>query len=359
MCGGCHSTFHFVKEFEGHKENCTGTGGGKELVSSTHRSSVPQTPFNSLRSPPPFQPQIKENWGFNLWKSTQPNAAGQNSWKLYKTWSVLSKQQQQGWISAGQSIQSITRIGHGNVQEAQVRVVRTVPDYKVVKPEPTPTASRPGGGIKVEEAAAAVHQEASPTPLKRSIVKRTMNITGNRIEVRELAAERVTSRRLNSKRNQFEYMVKWLGNFENTWEPKSHFDKAPELLEECERKLNKNKVPAVGNPVAAAAAEVARPVRTSKARAFGQLKQWTHSEEKGAALAAELKRKITDSDYAEAEDSSQDEGVGGSPTPRKQFKASPLLSQKPVGGQVRYYQVGGRLQLFPVLFVGVTIQRPL
>lgn len=290
--------------------------------------TFPSLHFHSPQSP--FQAEIKENWGFNLWKSTQSDAAEQNSWKQYKNWCVLSKQQQQGWISAGQSIQSIARLGHGNVQEAQVRVVRTVPDYKVVgKQEPAT--------VKVEEA--AIKQEPSPTPLKRYIVKRTMNIIGNRIEVRELAAERVTSRRLNGKKNQYEYMVKWLGSYENTWEPRSHFDKAPELLEECERKLSKPKV--VGAPMAAAVpspAEAGRPVRSSKVRAVGQLKQWTNSEEKGAALAAELKRKITDSDYAEAEDSSQDEGVGGSPTPRKQFKASPQMAQKVVGGPVRYYQ---------------------
>lgn len=103
VCGGCHSTFHYVGNFEEHKENCKGT----------------------LNKPKPES--IKQNWAFLLWKASQGNALTQNSWKLYQSWTQLDARQQAAWITAGQSIQTISRLGTGNVQETQVKVMRTMP----------------------------------------------------------------------------------------------------------------------------------------------------------------------------------------------------------------------------------------
>lgn len=336
VCGSCLSTFHFVKDFEQHKENCTGTNK---------------------------QPDIRDNWAFQLWKAAQPKRAPlQSEWKLYREWTLLTNQQQAAWVSAGQSIQSISRVGQGAVQEAQVRVVRTVPDYKVGAAAKTPLRVMVDTSAAAEKKSDAASGDSNatptpPTPIKRYIVKRTMNTTANRIEVRELPAEKITSRRLNPKRNTYEYFVTWAGNFESTWEPKNHFEKALDLIEETDRKLTKQKLaaaaassgqqqhPTILNASVSAAASPGRPVRNSKARALDQVKQWCNTGEEKAA-AAELKRKNADSDYAEAEDSSQDESMGGggggagSPTPRKQMRlsTSPQLVQKVVGGNVRYYQ---------------------
>lgn len=198
-----------------------------------------------------------------------------------------------------------------------------------------------------------------PTLINRYMVKRTMNTSPTHIEVRECLAEKVLSRRMNSKRNTYEYLVKF-SDHENSWEPKSHFEKAAELLAECDRKLAKAKglaaqaqastatspVVVLSSPAAAAAAAAAvaagRPARGSKARAVDTLKQWCNTTE-GAAAAAQaggdLKRKITDSDAGEAEESSQDESsFGMSPSPKKLLKTSPQIVQKMVGGTVRYYQ---------------------
>lgn len=73
-----------------------------------------------------MQTDLKNSWGYALWKSSQGAALLQNPWKLYQNWVQLDSKQQAAWIMAGQSIQTISRIGHGAVQETQVKVVRTV-----------------------------------------------------------------------------------------------------------------------------------------------------------------------------------------------------------------------------------------
>lgn len=181
-----------------------------------------------------------------------------------------------------------------------------------------------------------------PTLINRYMVKRTMNASATHIEVRECLAEKVTSRRMNPKRNMYEYFVKW-SDFESTWEPRSHFEKAQELILECERKLASKGKPTI-TPTAvqqvttaavspAAVSTVAgggiRPARGSKARAVDTMKQWTGE-------GSDLKRKTMEvDDGAETADadSSQDEG-----SPKKLQKTSPQVVQRVVGGQVRYYQ---------------------
>lgn len=182
-----------------------------------------------------------------------------------------------------------------------------------------------------------------PTLINRYMVKRTMNASATHIEVRECLAEKVTSRRMNPKRNTYEYFVKW-SDFESTWEPRSHFEKAQELILECERKLASKGKPTVTTTtavqqVATTAASPAvvnavagggiRPARGSKARAVDTMKQWTGE-------GSDLKRKnmeIDDGAETADADSSQDEG-----SPKKMQKTSPQVVQRVVGGQVRYYQ---------------------
>ena len=227
-----------------------------------------------------------------------------------------------------------------------MKVVRTA-----VKAEPEVTPKSEPDTEAEKKAEKNVYQKndnsaaaAAPT---RYMVKRTMNSSAAHIEVRECVAEKVTSRRLNTKRNTYEYYVKW-AEFEGTWEPKSHFEKAPELITECERKLAQQKAAALANASSAVAAAspnaAGRPERTSKARAVNTLKSWLNTGEQAGQSALspsgnDLKRKNTDS---EAGESSQDESFGaGSPSPNKQLKiasASSQIVQKVVGGQVRYFQ---------------------
>lgn len=315
-----------------------------------------------LLTPHPFyspQPDLGQNWAFLLWKSAQANSSSMNSWKLYQSWAQLDSKQQAAWVTAGQTIQTISRIGHGSVQETQVKVMRTVTGP--VKSEPelmmTPKAAPDAdadtaGKIKADKNPYQKVDNSTnpPTLINRYMVKRTMNSSATHIEVRECLAEKVTSRRLNAKRNTYEYFVKW-SDFEATWEPKSHFEKAQELITECERKLAKQKAAATASPVVvaqtAAAATPLRPERSSKARAVSTLKTWCNTGDAQQA-GGDLKRKNTDSDYAEGEYSSQDESFAvGSPSPSKQIKTSPLVVQKAGGGQLRYYQkVSGPLIFF-------------
>lgn len=184
---------------------------------------------------------------------------------------------------------------------------------------------------------------------KRYLVKRTMNSTASHIELRECLAEKVTSRRFNGKRNTFEYNVKWVDH-EDTWEPAAHFEKsAHELVADCDRKLAKQKSAAAAAAAVAGGANVAavtsspaavvnsgRPERSSKARAVNTLRSWCNTEDKSGAASGELKRKNTDSDYAEG-DSSQDESMGASPSPKKLLKTPTQAGQK-VSPLVRPYQ---------------------
>lgn len=94
--------------------------------------------FSLTRLCPLFQPDLKKNWAFQLWKSAQANASSMTAWKLYQTWAQLDEKQQATWITAGQTIQTISRIGTGSVQETQVKVTRTVTGSVKVEAEATP-----------------------------------------------------------------------------------------------------------------------------------------------------------------------------------------------------------------------------
>lgn len=82
---------------------------------------------------------MKTNWAFQLWKSSQPSHVAENVWKLYKTWATMDEKQRSAWTTAGQSIQSISRLGTGAVQETVVKVMRTITDG--AKPAPVTAAA--------------------------------------------------------------------------------------------------------------------------------------------------------------------------------------------------------------------------
>lgn len=240
-----------------------------------------------------------------------------------------------------------------------MKVMRTVP-ATAIKAEPgvTPKVEPQDSDVDTTKIKAEKNQYQKvdnstnpPTLINRYLVKRTMTASATQIEVRECLAEKVTSRRMNAKRATYEYFVKW-SEYEGTWEPKSHFEKATELIAECDRKLAKQKgitMPA-GSPgvtmtttVAAAPITPGRPERSSKARAVSTMKTWCNTGDQSAQATTtniDLKRKNTDSDYAEGEYSSQDESFGAmSPSPAKQIKATPPVVQKMVGGIIqRHYQ---------------------
>lgn len=308
-----------------------------------------------------FQPDLKTNWAFLLWKSSQPAHSTQSVWKLYQTWALMDEKQRNAWTTAGQSIQSISRLGHGAVQETVVKVMRTITDGGKTTPTNSNAVAVNRAGLATRRAAdiqakkdddetntdedygspkagvVMANRKASLSPVKtirRSLVKRTMSNSGSG-DVKECFAEKVISRRMNTARNYYEYSVKWC-DYPNTWEPRNHFDKAPEILAEFERLLPKPKP----QPTVAVPALASRPVRNSKVRAVDQVKQWCSPGESESAANADLKRKNADSDYAEAEDSSQDEAAGSSPSPRKQIKSTTQVVSRGAGtgGQVRYYQ---------------------
>lgn len=103
VCGKCHVVFHFMEEFQEHKEK--------------NECSTPVFKGN-LAEP---KPQV---WAFLLWKSSQPKTEGEggdqiSSWKLYQKWCKMPDNIREAWISAGKAIQVSTTLASAKMQEVK------------------------------------------------------------------------------------------------------------------------------------------------------------------------------------------------------------------------------------------------
>lgn len=108
VCGACHDVFHFVEEFQEHKQGdkCTGNSTIKE---------------NYLHEP---KPQV---WAFMLWKQAQykkskDGGSQPSSWEIYQNWCKLEPDEKETWIVAGRNIQTFTRLGVAKMQEVKTKV---------------------------------------------------------------------------------------------------------------------------------------------------------------------------------------------------------------------------------------------
>ncbi|XP_012160388.1 uncharacterized protein LOC101458652 [Ceratitis capitata] len=374
VCGRCLNVYHFIEDFDDHKQK------------PCHKEN------NNVRECNDTKPKI---WAFLLWKATQlnnnkdSNTATPNSWALYQTWVKMDESLRDTWIVAGKTIQSFAKIAHGGLQEMPVKITKTVvnntnesisPSRKLLtqtKPQvanlkpptkidgnkdvendtahklSTPAQKIIKKPISVRSDAVGVTQNKLPTvnsgkPLSRR-AKRTVP---NSDEVIEENVEKIVAKRFNPRRKMHEYLVKWEARTheQNTWEPSSHLENVPHLLETFETQLARQKEtraalqakqaaqlaaagktadnksvdikkietnkPVTGlgklqtvsssnndsNKSIAASDISTRPSRTSKTKAMDQVKQWVSGSNQNSSRAGSP----NGSDVAEGGNNSQD-----------------------------------------------------
>lgn len=91
VCGECHEVFHFIKEFQEHRQKCTKESILKDSIQDVSKSQV---------------------WAFMLWKNAKfKNACEEetppSSWNVYQLWCNLDQTQKDSWVAAGKSLQAI------------------------------------------------------------------------------------------------------------------------------------------------------------------------------------------------------------------------------------------------------------
>ncbi|XP_067643296.1 serine-rich adhesin for platelets isoform X2 [Eurosta solidaginis] len=263
VCGRCLNVFHFIEDFEEHKQ--------KPCFKEN----------NNVRECNDTKPKI---WAFLLWKATQLHnnkESNTGSWALYQTWVKMDESLRETWIVAGKTIQSFAKVGQGGLQEMPVKITKTVvnntsenlspgrkpltqskpqvanlkppskivadnkdmesdnslksviPGQKILK-NPLSVRSDPVGGVNQNKLPAANITK----PLRRA--KRTIP---NSDEVIEENVEKIVAKRFNPRRKMHEYLVKWEARTheQNTWEPATHLENVPQLLETFETQLARQK----------------------------------------------------------------------------------------------------------------------
>lgn len=252
VCGQCNSVFHFVEQFRDHK--------------SSRCSKAPAVKDN-LEARPVV-------WSFLLWRSAQQNQeqskdqSNMNSWRVYQSWMKLDDAIKETWVVAGRTIQSFGKIGQGNLQETPVRITKTVvgnsPDAlrgrqivnnRVVGKPPPPSAKELDASFNELKSAdkRPLVRGVQPRPnISRVGVKpgaisrralRTISNTANGVETVEDTIEKILAKRFNPRLKEHEYLIKWenITHEQNTWEPASHLQLCPVLLDTFEKQLARQK----------------------------------------------------------------------------------------------------------------------
>lgn len=259
VCGQCNGIYHFIEQFKQHK------GNGCNKVSPIK---------DNLETKPVI-------WAFLLWKASylnqEPtNKDNPNAWKLYQSWVKLEDAIRETWIVAGRTIQSFAKIGQGQLQEMPVKITKTVIDNSHLansatkKPIPVQRGIVRPGPKELDTAFNALKQEpkkpiirspqqnpvrlpqvARPIPAKQGsgpisrTALRTLGAASNGAgtEVEESTIEKILAKRFNPRHKEHEYLIKWMNSTHesNTWEPVSHLETCPELLDTFEKQLARQK----------------------------------------------------------------------------------------------------------------------
>lgn len=103
VCGSCHDVFHYMEQFEEHKQDgvCIGVSNLLDETNADQKTQV---------------------WGFLLWKNAKfkqddNNANKSSTWNIYQQWCNLEISQKDAWIAAGQSILQSYKIGTARATE--------------------------------------------------------------------------------------------------------------------------------------------------------------------------------------------------------------------------------------------------
>ncbi|XP_060529547.1 uncharacterized protein LOC132703984 isoform X2 [Cylas formicarius] len=243
VCGACHTAFHFLEEFQNHKQDkCSGVS---TLIKNCENENKAQV------------------WGFVLWKTKYLKSAEDDSqpsaWGIYQKWCKLSQQDKNAWITAGQSIQFDTRIGNAKITEAKGKH-----SFSQRADDSDPLALESVDSNK--ENSEIIDEHNSSNLIKKSIVKpvklnndvtilpstknsdpnsnkaiRTTKIFST--QKQEYAVEKILAKRFNPRRKTWEYQIKWenFGSDSNTWEPVSNLSHCKQMLEQFEDQLKRVK----------------------------------------------------------------------------------------------------------------------
>lgn len=261
VCGQCNSVFHFVEQFREHKST---------------QCSKSSTLKDNLETKPVI-------WSYLLWKASQldqDQTKEANAWRLYQIWMKLDEAIKETWVVAGRTIQSFAKIGQGTLQEMPVKITKTVVDNsaEAVRGRQLVTnrvVNKPL--ISQKELDASFNElknssEASTPGIKRPIVRsppaknvvnrvganaiaskpglvvreawRTVATLANgNVQTKEHRIEKILAKRFNPRQKEHEYLIKWenISHESNTWEPASHLETCPVLLDTFEKQLARQK----------------------------------------------------------------------------------------------------------------------
>ncbi|XP_059216181.1 putative uncharacterized protein DDB_G0271606 isoform X2 [Stomoxys calcitrans] len=355
VCGRCLNVFHFIEDFKLHKQ--------KTCFKEN----------NNVRECNDTKPKIWAFllWkATQLHNNKDNNITSPNSWALYQTWVKMEESLRETWIVAGKTIQSFAKVSQGNLQEMPVKITKTVvnnnadgispgrkpltqtkPQVANLKPpaklnvsnksnadsenETSPMKSpmannalqkivkkpatvspqlptKPPVSLAATPTATPASATATPAATK-PLTRRAKRTVPNSEDFIEENVEKIVAKRFNPRRRMHEYLVKWENRAleQNTWEPASHLENVPHLLETFEKQLARQKEtraalqakqqggttgPVAVNkpgeikistkdsssqqssPLDTQKAQIAspseRPQRSSKTKAMDQVKQW-------------------------------------------------------------------------------------
>ncbi|XP_015438268.1 PREDICTED: flocculation protein FLO11 isoform X2 [Dufourea novaeangliae] len=306
VCGQCHSVFHFIEEFQEHRTKegaCTQVSHFRENSNNEQKAQV---------------------WAFLLWKDSQIQQEGSdrdstNSWKLYQKWCKMDTHIRDSWIAAGKTIQTFTKISNAKMQDVPRQNQITNAEGKPVLVRKVIRNGQPEEGDKKDAKGSEAKNQKSESfnaegekkekpKLKPSIKPKGKSSKAGDEDKdttdEEYTVEKILAKRFNPKKRCSEYLLKWEGytHEHNTWEPAEHVATCKHLLEEFERNLAKQKelkaaqqqanakaagrgghlaqktvIKAEAKPGPSTAAQVGRPMRSSKSKAMDQVKQWCGS----------------------------------------------------------------------------------
>lgn len=297
VCGHCNNVFHFLEKFREHK---------------SMQCSKSSTLKDNLETKPVI-------WSFLLWKASQMNqeqTKEANAWRLYQNWMKLDEAIKETWVVAGRTIQSFAKIGQGSLQEMPVKITKTVVDNSAAEPvrgrqlvtnrvvNKTPMSQKELDAsfneLKNSETSTPIGQGQKRPLVRSSPAKNVVRVgttviqskpgvvareawrtigqspTGN-VQTKEHRIEKILAKRFNPRQKEHEYLIKWenLPHDNNTWEPASHLEPCPMLLDTFEKQLARQK-----EQRQAQAAKMAQAQAHAQAQAQAQAQQ-AHDDSKG------------------------------------------------------------------------------
>lgn len=346
VCGHCNNVFHFLEKFREHK---------------SMQCSKSSTLKDNLETKPVI-------WSFLLWKTSQMNqdqTKEANAWRLYQNWMKLDEAIKETWVVAGRTIQSFAKIGQGSLQEMPVKITKTVVDNSAAEPvrgrqlvtnrvvNKTPMSQKELDAtfneIKNSETSTPIGQKrpivrSSPTKnvvrVGTTVVQskpgvvvreawRTIGQSPNgSMQTKEHRIEKILAKRFNPRQKEHEYLIKWenLPHDNTTWEPASHLEPCPVLLDTFEKQLARQK-------------EQRQAQAAKLAQAQAQAQAQVHAQAQSHAQQAHDDSKTNDSMSSQSEDDST------SGIKRRKLEASPLkvvnkidtnnLSRSSIAGKIK------------------------